>query len=161
VLRVQLTRLDEQIERRSTNAALLDCMLREVPGIVPQGHDPRVTRHPHYMYMFRYDPTAFGDLAREEFVDMLIAEGVPAFVAYLAIHRTPVFRNASFGSRWRDDRDLLPDYNQVCCPVAEDISDTVVWLHHRVLLGSETDLYELVSAIKKIQTYALRTADIT
>jgi 3-amino-5-hydroxybenzoate synthase len=154
VLRVQLARLDEQIDRREANCALLDCMLQEVPGIVPQGRDPRVTRHPHYMYMFRYDATAFGGLPRQQFVDALIAEGVPAFVAYPAIHKTPVFHNRSFGPRWRPDDPLLPDYTRVHCPVGEEIGDRVVWLHHRVLLGDTEDVTELVDAINKIRVHA-------
>jgi 3-amino-5-hydroxybenzoate synthase len=156
VLRVQLTRLDEQIERRRRNAVLLDRLLAEVPGLAPQGRDPRVTRNPHYMYMFRYEAAAFDGLPRQQFVDMLIAEGIPAFIAYLAIHRTPVFRDRAFGPRWRADDPLLPDYSRVSCPVAEAISDHVVWLHHRVLLGDEADLVELVDAIKKIRLHTQR-----
>jgi 3-amino-5-hydroxybenzoate synthase len=156
VLRAQLARMDEQIERREANAALLDRLLSDVPGILPQGRDPRVTRHPHYMMMFRYDAAAFGGLPRQQFVDRLIAEGVPAFVAYLAIHRTPVFRHRSFGPRWRPDDPLLPDYTNVHCPVADDISDNVVWLHHRVLLGDKQDVVELVDAINKIRSHAQR-----
>lgn len=160
VLRVQLARLEEQNERREVNAALLDHMLREVPGIEPQGRDPRVTRHPHYMYMFRYQEADFGGLSRQAFVDALIAEGVPAFVAYPAIYRTPVFRNRTFAPHWRADDPLLPDYNQVSCPVSEEIGDTVVWLHHRVLLGDEEDLHELVAAIEKIRAYATNVVPV-
>jgi 3-amino-5-hydroxybenzoate synthase len=160
VLRVQLTRLDQQIAHRAANAALLDRMLAEVPGVTPQRHDPRVTRNPHYMYMFRYDPAAFGGLPRQEFVDLLIAEGLPAFVAYLAIHQTPLFRERTFGPRWRGDLDLLPDYDALRCPGAEAISSEGVWLHHRVLLGDERDLGEMVDAIKKIQAHALRAVSV-
>jgi 3-amino-5-hydroxybenzoate synthase len=150
VLRVQLTRLDEQIERREANANLLDDMLREIPGIVPQGRDPRTTRYPRYMYMFQYDTAAFGGLSRDAFVDVLSAEGIPAYRAYLSIHRTPVFWNGTFGPRWRDE-DHLPDYGQVQCPVADEISDKAVWLHHSVLLGDEEDVVELVDAVRDIQ----------
>ncbi|HYP25625.1 MAG TPA: DegT/DnrJ/EryC1/StrS family aminotransferase [Blastocatellia bacterium] len=154
VLRVQMSRLDEQIARRAANAPLLDRLLGDIPGIVPQGVDPRVTRHSHYMVMFRYNAAEFGGLPRQKFVDALIAEGVPAFVAYPAIHRTPVFRNANFGPRWRPEYSKLPDYNLFECPVAEEVGDTVVWLHHRVLLGDEEDLVELADAIRKIQDYS-------
>jgi 3-amino-5-hydroxybenzoate synthase len=153
VLRVQLARLDEQIARRGPNAALLDRLLGEIPGIVPQGRDPRATRDPHYMYMFRYDPAAFGGLPRQDFVDALIAEGVPAFVAYPAIHRTPMFHKHAFSPRWRKDDPLLPDYSRVHCPAAEEIGDSVVWLHHRVMLGDEQDVVELVDAVAKIQAH--------
>jgi 3-amino-5-hydroxybenzoate synthase len=150
VLRVQLQRLDAQIERRAPNANLLDDLLQEIPGIEPQACDSRVTRHPHYMYMFRYDADAFGGLTRQQFVDALVAEGIPAYRAYLAIHKTPVFRNGTFGPRWRGDEALLPDYGNVICPDAETISDEAVWLHHRVLLGNEEHVMELAGAIKGI-----------
>lgn len=155
VLRVQLTRLDEQIERRQGNGGLLDQMLSDVPGIVPQGHEPRVTRNPRYMYMFRYDPSAFGGLSRQDFVDALIAEGVPAFVGYPAIHQTPLFSTHAFGPRWRADDPMLPNYNAVVCPISEQLGQEVVWLHHRVLLGDEEDVVELVNAINKIRMAAI------
>lgn len=153
VLRVQLTRLDEQIARREQNASLLNQMLSNMQGITPQSRDPRVTTHPHYMYMFRYDTGAFGGLPRQQFVDMLIAEGVPAFVAYPAIHRTPVFYNRDFSPRWQVDDPLLPDYRKVRCPISEELGDTVVWLHHRVLLGDEEDIVDLVNILKKIHSH--------
>ncbi|HEX8149375.1 MAG TPA: DegT/DnrJ/EryC1/StrS family aminotransferase [Pyrinomonadaceae bacterium] len=160
VLRVQLTRLDEQIARREQNAPLLDRMLGEIPGITPQKHDPRVNRHPHYMYMFRYDPASFDGLPRQQFVDALIAEGVPAFVGYPAIHRLPVFRSRAFGPRWRPDDPLLPDYSGVRCPVSEGLGDQVVWLHHRVLLGDEEDLAELTQAVTKVRFHAQRVVSV-
>lgn len=160
VLRMQLTRLDEQITRREQNAPRLDELLRAIPGLEPQGHDPRVTRHSHYMYMFRYNPAAFHGLDRQQFVDMLIAEGVPAFIAYPPIYRTPVFRDRLFAPRWRQDDPLLPDYRSVSCPVAEAIGEQVVWLHHRVLLGDTRDLEELAAAITKIRDHAERAVGV-
>ena len=136
-------------------------MLGEVSGLTPQQrHDPRVTRDPYYMYMFRYNETAFGGLSRQDFVDALIAEGVPSYVAYPAIHHTPVFRNGAFAPRWRADDPALPDYNAVSCPVSEEIGDTVVWFHHSVLLGDEQDLREVVEAIEKIRAHAANTVGV-
>ena len=56
--------------------------------------------------------------------------------------------------RWLPDDPLLPDYNAVHCPVAEEVGDRVVWLHHRVLLGDAGDVTELVEAIKKIRYHS-------
>jgi 3-amino-5-hydroxybenzoate synthase len=147
VLRVQLTRLAEQNARREANAERLDELLGAIPGIEPQGRDPRVTCDPHYMYMFRYDPAAFHGLSRQEFVDSLIRYNVPAYVGYPAIHHTPLFRQRAFGPRWRPDDPLLPDYSRVHCPVAERLGDEVVWLHHRVLLGDHTSITRLADLI--------------
>jgi 3-amino-5-hydroxybenzoate synthase len=151
LLRAQLSRLDEQIARREVNAPRLDERVRSVPGLKPQGSDPRGTRNPHYMYMFRYDPNAFDGLCRNAFVDHLNAEGVPAFVAYPAVHRTPAFRDRAFGPRWRHD---LPDYGGTRCPVSEDLGERGVWLHHRTLLGDQRDLDEILLAIRKIRRHA-------
>src|SRR5262249_53067030 len=156
VLRVQLQRLDEQITCRERNARWLDRQLGAIAGIVPQAHDPRVTRHPHYMYMFRYDAAEFGGLPRQEFVDQLVAQGIPAFVAYPAVPRTPVFREGSFGPRWRPGE--LPDYSRVSCPVSEDLGDNVVWLHHRTLLAAESELQQLADAVHVLQAAPVRTA---
>lgn len=160
VLRIQLSRLEEQNARREVNAAILNRMLNDVPGITPQGHDPRVTLHPHYMYMFRYDADAFCGLSRQQMVDALIEEGVPAFVGYPALHRTPVFRNRSFGPRWRADAALLPDYNLVSCPVAETLGDEAIWLHHRVLLGDEQHLVAVLDALENIRQRASATVRV-
>jgi 3-amino-5-hydroxybenzoate synthase len=149
VLRIQLLRLEEQNARREDNAARLSKMLSEVPGITPQGRDPQVTLHPHYMYMFRYDSSEFRGLARQQLVDALIEQGVPAFVGYPAIHRTPMFRDRNFGPRWRTDGDRLLDYNAVSCPVAENLGEEIVWLHHRVLLGDEKHLVQVVDALDR------------
>ena len=154
VLRIQLLRLEEQNARREVNAAMLNQMLSGVPGIVPQGHDERVTLHPHYMYMFRYDSSAFSGLSRQQLVDALIEQGVPAFVGYPAIHRTPMFRNRNFGPRWRTDDALLPDYNVVSFPVAETLGEEVVWLHHRALLGDEEHLAGVVDALNRVRVRA-------
>lgn len=157
LLLVQLSRLDEQIVQREHNAALLDHLLLDVAGIAPQGRDPRTTRHPHYMYMFRYDSDAFNGLPRQQFVDELIAEGIPAFIAYPPVHCTPVFRKRNFGPRWTDDDPLLPDYNLTHCPVSEELCDHIVWLHHRTLLGDKDDLGEIVDTIEKIRFWACET----
>jgi 3-amino-5-hydroxybenzoate synthase len=156
VLRVQLERLDAHLETRQANAPVLDALLREVPGIVPQGSDARATRNPHYMYMFRYDAAEFGGLGRLEFVDALIAEGIPAFLGYPAVHRTPVFRDHAFAPRWDPSDPLLPDYRQVRCPVSEDLGQTVVWLHHRTLLGDAEDMAEVADAVRKVHAHSSR-----
>ena len=153
VLRQQLVRVDEQISLRHNNAQHLDQMMAQIDGITPQAHDLRVTRHPHYMYMFRYSAEAFGGLPRDEFIDLLIAEGIPAFKGYRALHTTPVFRDHAFGSRWKNSGLALPDYTAVSCPSAESIGAEVVWMPHQTMLGDSEDLHQIVEAICKIQNY--------
>ena len=154
VLRGQLQRLDDQIERRSIQANTLDSMLVDVAGLRPQKCDRRATRNPHYMFMFRYDAGQFGNLPRRDFVAQLVAEGFPAYVAYPAIHKLPIFDKNEFGPRWANSADSLPTYRNTNCPVSVDVGDNVVWLHHRLLLGDDQDLAELLVAIEKIRYHA-------
>jgi len=68
------------------------------------------------MYMFRYDSSAFGGLSRQQLVDALIEQGVPAFVGFLPSTEHRCFATA-LSAEVRTDGDLLVDYNAVSCPV--------------------------------------------
>jgi 3-amino-5-hydroxybenzoate synthase len=93
VLRAQLGRLDAQIETREERAALLSDLLAEIPGVMPQQRDERCNRNPHYMMMFRIP--GMTEERRDATVDALIERGLPAFVAFRAIYRTPGFWEAA------------------------------------------------------------------
>src|SRR5712692_9381252 len=71
LLRVQLTRLDEQTTRRHNNARLLDELLSEIVGLTPQALDKRCTKSGGYLYMFHYDRKAFQGLPPARFIEAL------------------------------------------------------------------------------------------
>jgi hypothetical protein len=93
-------------------------------------------------------------------VDALIAEGVPAFLGYSAVHQTPVFRDRAFAPRWDPADPLLPDYRRASCPVSEELGRSVVWLHHRTLLGDAEDVAEVAEAVRKIQAHSRRPVEV-
>lgn len=145
VLLAQLDRLDVQIARRGRNAAYLGGLLREVDGIEPLATTPGVTRHPYYLYVFRYRDTAFGRLPKPRFIEALVAEGIPAMPGYPPLHTMPALRRAI------EERGLpvrsgegghLPDTGRAW---AEGI-----WLPQNVLLGEEEDVADVQRAIVKI-----------
>lgn len=146
VLRVQLTRLAGQLERREQRWATLARLLSEVPGIVPQGRSVACDLHSHYMAMFRIDRTVHPDLDRDAAVDALVAEGIPAFVNYPAIYRTAAFwRGPSAGL------DALGvDGLAERCPNAEVLGRDGIWIHHRVLLGDDADVADVADAVAKV-----------
>jgi 3-amino-5-hydroxybenzoate synthase len=155
ILLAQLERLDEQNQLRQKHAKLLTGYLGEIEGIVPQGIDPRVTVNPSYMYMFYYNPDCFDGLSRNEFVDVLNAEGIPAYRAYPLVHTVQFFREGNFR------RSIEMDYTSFHLPHAERIAAEVVWLPHFVLLGNTEDLKDIYGAIKKIkETYAGQSCSI-
>lgn len=149
ILLAQLERLDNHNIRREKNAVILDSILSKVEGIKPQGRKSFASRITHYMYMFYYDPSCFNGLTRKDFVDCLIAEGIPAFVCFPVLSDTTFFKNGDFNNRidnYRKDQESN-------LTNAVNVAENVVWLPHFTLLGDEQDLIEIGDAIIKIQEY--------
>ncbi|MDJ0462528.1 aminotransferase class I/II-fold pyridoxal phosphate-dependent enzyme [Streptomyces sp. H27-C3] len=125
VLRAQLSRLEGQIAVREERSRHLMAALARIPGVVPQGRDDRGDVKSHYMAMVRLPGvTAERRLA---LVDALLAQGIPAFVAF-----PPVYRTRGF---WEGPASGGVDDIAKRCPVAEEIGNDCLWLHHRVLLA--------------------------
>lgn len=137
VLFAQLQRLDEQNQTRMRNATLLRQLLLPVEGLKLAAHHEYSTVHPYYMITLEYDPEKFGGCERIAFVDTLKEAGIPAYVGYSAIHNTGVW--TKYGGK------------AALCPVSEKLEKSMIWIHHRVLLGNETHLNLLVHKIMEVQ----------
>lgn len=145
VLRNQLRRLPEQLRLREERWRVLEQLLREIPGIVPQGRDERCDVHSRYMAMFTLSPQVYAGMKRDLVVEALVAEGVPAFVNY-----PPLYRLAAF---WPEERDHAAERAFAeACPNSERLGEWGIWLHHRVLLGTVQDLDDVVAALEKVLT---------
>ena len=145
ILRGQLGRLAVQIDTREERAPLLSSLLARIPGVVPQTHDPRVTRNPHYMAMFRLP--GYTAERRNQLVDDLVERGLPAFAAFRAIYRCDGFWESAAP-------DETVDQIAARCPNVEAIYQDAIWLHHRTLLGTEAQMHQ----IAEIVADALRAA---
>ena len=141
VLRAQLKRLPEQNAKRNNFGKKLAGMLESNNMITMQSRDSSVNVHPYYMTMFTLNESI--DINRDEFVKALVGEGIPAFRAYPSLIETEAF--------WLEPHmsSTLPELTQQC-PNSMIISKRGVWIHHRVLLGDEQDLRDVVSAIEKV-----------
>lgn len=147
ILIAQLERLKELNIRREKNAALLDSLMREINGIIPQGRREYSTLNTHYMYMFYYDQSSFGGMSRQQFVDALIGEGVPSYIAYPIVSNTMFFTENNFRGHIKEHYD----YKSLSLPNSEKIANEVVWLPHFTLLGDDDDIAEIAGAVRKIQ----------
>ena len=156
ILRVQLSRLEEQILQRERMGDYLTTLLSEIDGVSPLVRDERTTRHGYHIYMFRYDEPAVG-LPKQKFIDALVAEGVPAFGGYtFPLYRNPMFGNKKFinggfplGTEYHDDIDYASFAER--CPVSERACNgEAVWLPQNMFLGSKEDMDDAAAAIKKI-----------
>lgn len=143
----QLETLDFDNQKREKNAKILDALLNEVKGIYPQKRKDYCTIDTHYMYMFEFDSDYFNGMSREEFVRILIEEGIPAHYCYPVVSDTEFFRKKAFRG-YIDTEKVIFSGSLVN---AERISSNVVWLPHEVLLGDEQDLFEIKTAIEMIQ----------
>lgn len=143
----QLDNLDNMNQKREENAAILDDLLKEIEGIIPQRRSEGCTVNTHYMYMFTYNSQYFNGLSRKDFVTRLIEEGIPAYICYPVISNTTFFINRNF--RKKIDESQLRLNNPITN--AEYIASNVVWLPHNVLLGDLQDMQEICDAILKIQ----------
>ncbi|MFE2727632.1 DegT/DnrJ/EryC1/StrS family aminotransferase [Kitasatospora sp. NPDC059327] len=138
VLRAQLGRLPGQIDTREARWPVLSSLLAQIDGVVPQSMDPRVTRNPHYMAMFRIP--GLDEDRRNALVDQLIAAGLPAFAAFRAIYRSDGF--------WETGApDETVEQIAARCPNTEAIYQDCVWLHHRTLLAGEEQMHRIADIV--------------
>ncbi len=151
ILLAQMTRLPSQTETRTRNAEYLTELLSRIDGITTLPADPRVTRHAYHLYVFRYDPKHFGGRPREEFLQALVAEGIPASAGYVPLYKEIVFQRKTAGvGRWCQASRAI-DYAAVSCPVCEAVCQDAVWLFQSMLLGERSDMEDIAEAVAKIQ----------
>src|SRR5690606_7760725 len=144
VLLAQLERLPEQLALREANARYLAERLAAVPGLTPLPTDPHVTQHARHLFAIRFEPAAFGDRSRDEFLAAWRAEGIAATSAgYIPLHQSPAIRRA-LESRF--EVHDLPSF-----PVAERAAQNTLWLFQNALLDDRAGLDTIVEAALKIQ----------
>jgi dTDP-4-amino-4,6-dideoxygalactose transaminase len=157
ILSEQLVRLPVQMEVREANGLRLNALLQAVPGIAPMAIRPWVTKHAFHLYAFRFDAEVFG-LSREEFLAALAGEGVPCSGGYSQpIYRNPMFVTNDFHANGAplSPRERHVDFSRYAalCPAAEKACSEMVWIEHRVLLGTKDDVEDVARAIEKIYQY--------
>jgi dTDP-4-amino-4,6-dideoxygalactose transaminase len=135
ILSAQLTRLQEQGNRRLANGLYLNRKLADIPGLRPLTIPAYATRHAFHIYALRFDEAGFG-IDRATFLAAMVAEGIPCSSGYAS----PLYRNPMF-----DGMDY-PDN----CPVAERVCSEAVWFEHRLLLGTQADMDDIVRAATRI-----------
>jgi len=157
----QMKRLPEQHAKRQENAAYLNELLSQIPGIKPQKRDPRVTSNAQHLYIFRYDSSAFAGLTRDKFINALQAEGIPCASGYVPLYREELFVTNPNGCPMACSFYGRPaiNYSQIKLPVVERICDSeAVWLFHSILLEERQDMKDIAVAIMKILRHARELA---
>ncbi len=145
VLNVQLTRLEHQMERRTSNARLLDKLLSGIEGIEPLLPHPNTTVHAYHLYAFRYQLEAFGGWTKERFLEAVNAEGIPVMAGY----GTPLYRQPALA-------ELIPNLEELAarCPVSEQACRDTIWIAQTVLLAEAEAMHAIAEGIAKVKRAA-------
>ncbi len=143
ILSVRLELLKEQTDIRNRNAAYLSNALEAIPGITPPKLATWVTKHGYHLYCMKYNPEGFGGKSQQEFVNALSAEGIPCSIGY----RSPLSEEPGMAHVAEKYPHLI---RSLSCPNAESVCEQSVWLFQNLLLGSESDMNQVVDAISKI-----------
>lgn len=142
ILLAQLERLAEQTARRRANAGYLTDRLRGIPGIRLLETPDSATGHAHHIFAFGVEAKEFG-LTREQFLEGLQAEGIPASGGYAhSLFRNPMFLDPALG--------VDPEKYMALCPNSERACREMVWLEHRLLLGDQDDMEDIARAAGKL-----------
>jgi perosamine synthetase len=153
ILMSQMKRILKDHDVRLENCTYLSRKLKEIPGIIPYKPSNEDTRSSYHLYPFRYIKEKFNNIPKEKFIKALIAEGIPATNGYGRQNKDGLFEEA-FNSRgykrlfsetrlkqWREENQL-PGNDQLC--------DEAVTLYQSILLGSRSDMDDIVNAITKV-----------
>lgn len=164
VLLAQMTRFEQQSNTRNANAAYLDSLLKEIPGIRPAKTYEGCTRNAYHLYMMRYDQSQFAGLPRAQFLKAMNAEGIP-FRAGYSSHRNfeflrelpndRAFRKL-FGERrlqeWAKQSFDLPRFERVC--------QEHTWFGQNILLADRSGMDQIAAAVRKVQKHAAELAKV-
>lgn len=156
----QIKRLETQTALRNENADYLRSKLRDIPGILPHKLYNNATRAAYHLFPFRYKKEEFQGLPRLEFIKAVSAEGIPCSQGYdSTLNSSPYLQDAFQSKNFKlmYPRKLL-DFNKYVeqnkCPVNDQMCEEAVWLGQNMLLGSKSDLDDIVAAIEKVRKNA-------
>jgi dTDP-4-amino-4,6-dideoxygalactose transaminase len=157
ILSVQLERLDEQTGHRARMLRRFEDRIAEVAGVTPLPGDSRNDRRAVYQVVCRYDPAAFAGRPRERVLEAVRAEGIPCEGDfYVPVYRSELFpmdpkTNPLAFCAYADGYDPAG----FSCPVTERAAaDEAIWLPHRIFLGGDGEIDDVVRAFSKVQAHA-------
>lgn len=135
---------ERQQERRRLNFFKLREMLGDIACVQAVAVHPGVRRHGVHMFVMRYKLERCDGLPIEDFLSACGAEGAPIYRGYAStIARQPAIEKLM--TRRPEYFRLMPT------PVAEEATKELVFIPQDVFLGSERDMSDIASAIRKVQ----------
>ena len=160
----QMEKLEAQHRIRNENGAYLNEKLAAYPGVTPVKLHKGATEASYYIYSMIYNPEGLGGLSRDRFLEALEAEGVPASFGYPKdpLYAQPmlneVFKSDIYKKFYTADELDFEKYKQSNhCPALMKTFDSAIWIWHGgLMLGSKSDMDDIVNAVDKIHNNAAK-----
>ncbi len=153
ILLAQLGRLSDQTRKRGENAHHLSKGFSEIDGVEPLKSTPEQA---YYYYVFRYDKSCFNNAPLDVFVEALWREGIPAKriipPEYLFLVADPYY--PEFCNYYGRETEKAVNAVKKRSAVAIEAYEESVWIHHSILLGSKSDMNDIVAAVDKIRKHS-------
>jgi dTDP-4-amino-4,6-dideoxygalactose transaminase len=161
VLLSQMERIEAQARRRTENAAYLDKLLADVPGITPAAIHDGCTRNAYHLYMLRYDREAFAGMPKEKLQKAMQAEGIPLSGGYSPLNKTD-FLEKTFASRpFRaiySEKQIAEWRERNHTPVNDKLCGEAFWFGQTTLLAEKSGMEQIAEAFRKVQRHAADVA---
>jgi L-glutamine:2-deoxy-scyllo-inosose/3-amino-2,3-dideoxy-scyllo-inosose aminotransferase len=149
-----LKRLPEQNLQRDKNAIYLNGLLTELPGVKPMRRDERETKETYFNFSFRYFENEFKNLPAAKFRDALTKElGIEVEPSYEPLNKCPLYVPLTKPARHKLTEKYWEeiDPGRFDLPVCERVFEREsVCIHHKILMGPQSDMDQIAEAIKKI-----------
>ena len=156
-----LKRLPEQNRLRDENAIYLNSVINKIPGIIPIRRDKRETKEAYYNFSFRYKRNDFKGLPVKKFREALTAElGIEVAASYIPLNKCSLYVPHTKPSRHKlnDEYWRAIDPSRFDLPVCDRIhNEESACIHHKILMGSKSDMDMIAEAISKVYNYAEST----
>ncbi|MGI9591259.1 MAG: DegT/DnrJ/EryC1/StrS family aminotransferase, partial [Myxococcota bacterium] len=144
--------LETENRLRERNASRLDAAFSTLSGVAPIPCLPAQTHRSFYCYALRVDPRHFGAADVDELAARLEAElHFPVERIYRPLDDHPLYRptqaaSTGFSPSYRN----AIDPKRFALPECERAYAECIAFHHRLLLGDERDIDDVVAAFHKI-----------
>jgi L-glutamine:2-deoxy-scyllo-inosose/3-amino-2,3-dideoxy-scyllo-inosose aminotransferase len=149
-----LKRMPVQNKVREESGIYLNSLLRNLPGVSPMKRDPRETQEAYFNFSFRYNSKEFKGLPVAKFRAALSAEiGLEASPSYIPLNKCSLYKPHTKPSRHKLSAEYWKaiDPERFDLPVCDRIHfEESVCMHHKLLMGSKSDMDLVASSIGKI-----------
>ena len=153
-----LKRLPEQNATRDANGMYLNTLLAEIPGVQPMKRDDRETKEAYFNFAFRYNKDEFKGLPVQKFREALTAEiGIQVSPSYEPLNKCSLYQPHTKPSKHKLSEEYWAaiDPRRFDLPVCDRVYfEESVCIHHKILLGTKSDMDMISAAIQKIYNSA-------